>query len=136
MKPAHQPPTCPECGSLLSAVTFTCVRGQYCKAPGQPKNHISRLFTMIHDSRGAWLRIPKSQAAKVAVKYSRLSVEGRVFLYLSMKAGDSEAFLAEFKRSVGPIKVKHQIIRGRCSSLHELPSVKDPFAQESSVIRA
>jgi hypothetical protein len=25
---------CPICGSLLSAVTLTCVRGEYCKPPG------------------------------------------------------------------------------------------------------
>lgn len=31
-KAVHVPPTCPHCGSLLSAVTFTCVRGQYCEA--------------------------------------------------------------------------------------------------------
>ena len=24
---------CPVCGSVLSAVTFTCVRGEYCKPP-------------------------------------------------------------------------------------------------------
>jgi NAD-dependent DNA ligase len=28
----HTPPTCPQCGSLLSAVTWECVRGPYCKA--------------------------------------------------------------------------------------------------------
>lgn len=24
-------PTCPKCGSVLSAVTWECVRGRYCK---------------------------------------------------------------------------------------------------------
>lgn len=24
---------CKQCGSVLSAVTFTCVRGEYCKPP-------------------------------------------------------------------------------------------------------
>ena len=27
----NKPPTCPQCGSLLSAVTWECVRGPYCK---------------------------------------------------------------------------------------------------------
>lgn len=31
--PKTTPPTCPVCGSLLSIVTWTCVRGGHCKPP-------------------------------------------------------------------------------------------------------
>lgn len=39
----HKPPTCPHCGSLLSAVTWTCVRGSYC--PGNKSRRSSRYAT-------------------------------------------------------------------------------------------
>jgi hypothetical protein len=29
----HTPPTCQRCGAMLSAVTWTCVRGEYCGVP-------------------------------------------------------------------------------------------------------
>jgi hypothetical protein len=42
-KPAskpHVPPTCEHCGSVLSAVTFTCVRGDRCPGPVKPGMHV------------------------------------------------------------------------------------------------
>lgn len=58
---------CKQCGSVLSAVTFTCVRGEYCKSKQQTEKAVTapeRIKVIVRPGKDDWIGVAYSSSAE------------------------------------------------------------------------